>query len=141
MSATIATHNARNIGRCAALRKLLQAFTKKSITRCQASSILDIGESTARNYIRDLKHAGLVDVIGRADFTNTPVYGLCAGSSEIDRFMENLDAGAIPKRQEHVRAVDKRVPKDPVALPAEPRRGAFRDPLVAALFGPAEVRP
>lgn len=151
------TAHISNESRCAVrianLHKLLARLHETNLTIGQAAEMLGISESGTRNYLMDLRKAGLVSEVGKAlatdIFFQVSVYGLTGCRRQITALSTKLDAGAITKRS--VLATKsmlrrKRLMSDIDLGPsAADTFVAFRDPLVAALYGPAraavEVRP
>jgi len=136
--------------RLANLRKLVTALQVNQLSRTEISNLLQVGESCARAYIKELgDKVAVVRHIGRTDTPRSvgePVYCLAIAADQVQAFLVSLAAAPRrhggrapdiviaarqPGRRFHILADDThyaiRVSRAP----------AMRDPLVAALFGAA----
>jgi len=141
--------NGRTTARLASLRKLVEALAVREMTRSEIAKLLGIGESAARTYIADLReHLTILHCEALITWPLSPgVYRLTASPEAITAYLESMDAATArparassmeiaardPRRHFHILGDDEhyavRVSR---AAPA-------RDPMVAALFGPAPV--
>jgi DNA-binding Lrp family transcriptional regulator len=153
MTTTHISNESRCAVRVANLRKLLARLHETNLTISQAAEMLGISESGTRNYLMDLRKAGLVSEVGKAlatdIFYQVSVYGLTGCRRQITAFTAKLDAGKITKRSvlatKSTLLRKRQLANLDLGPSAAEKFVAFRDPLVAALYGPAraavEVRP
>jgi len=150
MTRAHSTPNSHTAARAANLRKLVEALTVREMPRGEIAKLLGIGESAARTYIADLReHLTILHCEAAVTWPLKPgVYRLTASPEAIAACLESLGgvtaarparsssmeiAARDPRRHFHILGDDEhyavRVSR---AAPA-------RDPMVAALFGPAPV--
>ena len=141
--------------RTANLKSLVRELAAREMQADDICAYLKMSPSGARKYIADLRAAGVAVLARYADGTATYVGKACYRLVSDPRLVIEL----LGQLEQHKR--EPRIPAPPVrALPALPGRSfhimaddthfavrinrhpVMRDPLVAALFGPAgEVRP
>ena len=144
--------------RNASLRRLVAEFSLREMTVPDVANFLDFSTSGARKYIRDLREAGVIELAryieGTATYLGKAVYQISPDPERVKAFLAAIcqpkREGAAPRKERpglreqsmagtgrhfHILADDThyaiRVNRSPVA----------RDPLVAALFGPAPGQP
>lgn len=106
--------NASRIRRIENLTRLIAALAERSMGPNDVVGILGVADRAARNYLNDLKLAG----IGRSDPDRPGHLRLNAEPAAIHVFLEEIS-------------------RDATACACRALRKARRDPLVSALFGQA----
>lgn len=138
------------------MKRLIQELRVRTMTSLDMSALLGFSKSGGRKYLNDLANAEIIEVVGQLEGVNsakkaqcTFVYGM-RKDEEIEKRIAKMIA------DEDVGIVLKPV-KKAVAPPKEPRNihlmaddmpfkvrseatPIMRDPLVAALFGPAKTK-
>ena len=135
------------------LLAIVRELAYRDMTIADVGALLGFSDSGARNYIRELSDAGLMEISARiskmAGHAGQPVFTLTQDSVAIDSFLEAMaerkrlgwvaprSAEPLPvRRGSRFHLLDG----DSSFVPTERVRCAARDPLVAALFGAAPIR-
>jgi hypothetical protein len=142
---------ARSQNRITMMSSLIAELGQRDITIQQAADHLRMTHAGGKNYMRDLRIAGLVTLIGATSGTvgvPAPLYRLTTGQAAIDTYLADLRAFRLPKRQTRPDGtLLAQALKDPTRhvhllrddaagfKPVMHRFTPVRDSLFAALFG------
>jgi hypothetical protein len=127
------------------LSALLTELGRHDITTVQATQSLDCTRGAAKKLVRELRAAGLIKVSTYID-RRVPLFHLVGSPEQIAKFMADISVPPTPRTPAPSRTLVERCLADPsrhlhIARDDEPfvprlhRFKAFRDDLVAALFG------
>ena len=135
------------------MRNLVDELRKRNMSQLDISLFLQFSPSGTRKYVHDLKEYDLIQVVGYEDGTavylGRPVYGLCANiEARLKAFFETMERNSVttrrPSREVAVKAVPANSGRHLHVMVDDckynirmDRTPIMRDPLVAALFGPA----
>jgi DNA-binding transcriptional ArsR family regulator len=133
------------------LRLLVEALGQREMLADEICDLLKFSPSGARKYIRDLREDGVIElaryVDGTATYIGLAVYTLTPDQERVRAFLAGLDQPRAPappnaKHRDRFAAAGAGrhfhiIADDTHYAVRVSRVQVFRDPLVAALFGPA----
>jgi hypothetical protein len=142
---------ARSQHRITMMASLIAELARRDITVQQAADFLHMTHAGGKNYMRDLRIAGLIAIVSETTGTvgqPAPIYRLTTDHAAIDQYLADLRAYRLPKRQTRPDGtLLAQALKDPTRhvhllrddaagfKPVMHRITPVRDSLVAALFG------
>lgn len=144
------SHSSRTQKRIDLLARLLAEFAKRDLSITEAAEIVQYTRSGARNFIRELRLAGLVQIGGEYAGGSSPpaTYHLIGTPAQVQAYVDTI-SGAAPRAPKPPSTLLERCLADPTRhlhvlrddtyiKPVMHCFTPFRDGLVAALFGPAQ---
>ncbi len=146
----------RSQQRITMMSSLIAELGQRDVTIQQAADFLHMSHAGGKNYMRDLRVAGLISIVGETAGVvgqPAPIYRLTTDQAKIDKYLADLRAFRLPKRQTRPDgSLLAQALKDPTRhvhllrddaagfKPVMHRITPVRDSLVAALFGAAGAR-
>jgi hypothetical protein len=89
--------HARSLIRHSNLKKLVFSLRDNPMQRDEIAGIFKFSPSGARNYIKDLRLAGLITIIGypdeRGPHRGLPLWGIVLDAAHVEKWLSRLDAG------------------------------------------------